>query len=178
MQEKVVMEGESLGYVLGAMALTFSPWCWGSFWLHQRWELRVTAGHAPRIPISEMKTLSFSEIEGFIPSHTFKNYAALIQGQPLFSPSSSIMMEISLLSLGKARPFVLPAPPVQGAVVTTILRAWDHWVSAQRMHGFEKVTQYRGLESLHYKTGLVIPDLNLDSITCQLCFLGLQFPCL
>lgn len=138
----------------------------------------MTAGHAPRIPISEMKTLSFSEIEGFIPSHTFKNYTALIQGQPLFSPSSSIMMEISLLSLGKARPFVLPAPPVQGAVVTTILRAWDHWVSAQRMHGFEKVTQYPGLESLHYKTGLVIPDLNLDSITCQLCFLGLQFPCL
>lgn len=70
MQEKVVMEGESLGYVLGAVALTFSPWCWGSFELHQRRELRVTAGHAPRIPISEMKTLSFSEIEGFIPSHT------------------------------------------------------------------------------------------------------------
>lgn len=68
MQEKVVMEGESLGYVLGAMALTFP---------HGAEEVSgcTNGGSWEWLPVmlpegTEMKTLSFSEIEGFIPSHT------------------------------------------------------------------------------------------------------------
>lgn len=85
---------------------------------------------------------------------------------------------LQLLSPGKARPFVITVPPVQGAVVSTTVGAQHLWVSAQQLYGFKKVTHILAQSRFIVKWEWWYPDSNLDSVTCWLCFLELQFPCL
>lgn len=99
-----MMEGESLWYMLGAVAFTFGlyfpPMVPRKFLVAPTMGGERDSSHAHRIRISEaQKILSFSELGRFAQSHCFKSCTTLIRGQPLFGPGSSTIMDTRFHSI-------------------------------------------------------------------------------